>query len=134
MIWSKEFILRKFWDTSMTASKTTDLTQPPWTTFFPLHEVFSYNNWINEVASSGFIEISRNFKSRSHLPKKIILFDSMKALQKWWKLLFILSFRSLDICDALCDLVPCAQFKKREKHPWRNVTFSKVAGCSLQFY
>ena len=32
------------------------------------------------------------------------------------------------ICDVLCDLVPCAQFKKREKHPWRSVNFSKVAG------
>ena len=32
------------------------------------------------------------------------------------------------ICDALRDLVPCAQFKKREKHPWRSVDFSKVAG------
>ena len=29
-------------------------------------------------------------------------------------------------------LVPCAQFKKREKHPWRSVTFSKVANWSLQ--
>ena len=34
---------------------------------------------------------------------------------------------SLD-CDAILDLVPIVQFKKREKHPWRNVTFSKVAG------
>ena len=32
------------------------------------------------------------------------------------------------ICVALRDLVPSAQFKKREKHPWRSVTFSKVAG------
>ena len=31
-------------------------------------------------------------------------------------------------CDALRDLVPFVQFKKREKHPWRNVNFSKVAG------
>ena len=31
------------------------------------------------------------------------------------------------ICGALRDLAPCAHFKKREKHPWRNVTFSKVA-------
>ena len=31
-------------------------------------------------------------------------------------------------CDALRDLVPFVQFKKREKHPWRSVTFSKVAG------
>ena len=31
------------------------------------------------------------------------------------------------ICGALRDLVLCAQFKKREKRPWRIVTFSKVA-------
>ena len=29
-----------------------------------------------------------------------------------------------NICDALCDLVPFLQFKKREKHPKRSVTFS----------
>ena len=38
--------------------------------------------------------------------------------------------------DALRDLVTFVQFKKREKHPWRSVTFSKVAvtllhGCFL---
>ena len=30
------------------------------------------------------------------------------------------------ICDALRDLVPLAQIKKCEKHPWKSVTFSKV--------
>ena len=29
-------------------------------------------------------------------------------------------------CDTLLDLVPFAQFKKGEKHPWKSVTFSKV--------
>ena len=42
--------------------------------------------------------------------------------------LFSLSF--LFETDALHDLVTFVQFKKRKKHPWRNVTFSKVAGCS----
>ena len=32
------------------------------------------------------------------------------------------------ICGALRDLVPFAQFKKREKHLWMSVNFSKVAG------
>ena len=32
------------------------------------------------------------------------------------------------MCDALPDLVAFVQFKKREKQPWRSVTFSKVAG------
>ena len=31
-------------------------------------------------------------------------------------------------CDALPDLVPFVQFKKREKHLWSSVTFSKLAG------
>ena len=26
----------------------------------------------------------------------------------------------------MCDLVLFAQFKKRKKHPWRSVTFTKV--------
>ena len=38
------------------------------------------------------------------------------------------------ICGALRDLVPFVQFKKREKHPWGSVNFSKVAGFSLQLY
>ena len=32
------------------------------------------------------------------------------------------------MCDALRDLVPFVRFKKREKHPWKSVNFSKVAG------
>ena len=32
--------------------------------------------------------------------------------------------------DALCDLVPFVQFKKREKHPWRSVNFNNVAGIN----
>ena len=31
------------------------------------------------------------------------------------------------ICDALRDLVSIVELKKREKHPWRSVDFSKVA-------
>ena len=37
------------------------------------------------------------------------------------------------ICDALRDFVTFVQFKKREKRPWRIVTFSKVAK-SLDFF
>ena len=39
-----------------------------------------------------------------------------------------------EICDALRDLIPLAQFKKCEKHLWSSVTFSKVAGFSLYLY
>ena len=38
------------------------------------------------------------------------------------------------ICDTLRNLVPFVQFKRREKHPWRTVNSSKVAGFSLQLY
>ena len=38
------------------------------------------------------------------------------------------------VCGALRDLVVFAQFKKREKHPWNSVNFTKVAGFSLQLY
>ena len=34
-------------------------------------------------------------------------------------------------CDILRDLVTSAQFKKREKHSWRNVKFSKIAGFTF---
>ena len=39
------------------------------------------------------------------------------------------------ICDALCDLVPFTQSKKREKHQWRSVTFSTTVlhGCLSRF-
>ena len=30
--------------------------------------------------------------------------------------------------EALRDFVPFAQFRKRDKHTWRSVNFSKVAG------
>ena len=33
---------------------------------------------------------------------------------------------NLLICDALSDLVPFVQIKKREKQPWSSVTFSKI--------
>ena len=38
------------------------------------------------------------------------------------------------ICGALRDLVPFVQFKKREKHPWRSVNFSKVAGAMYHIW
>ena len=43
-------------------------------------------------------------------------------------------FSMLDNIGSLRDLVPLVQFKNREKHPWRSVNFSKVAGFSLQLY
>ena len=46
-------------------------------------------------------------------------------------------FDGLNLCDAFRDLVPFVQFKKREIHPRKSVTFSKVAvwshGCFSRF-
>ena len=39
---------------------------------------------------------------------------------------------NIQACNALFNLVTFAQFKKRQKHPWRSVTFNKVPGFSLQ--
>ena len=40
---------------------------------------------------------------------------------------------TFEICSALRDLVPFVQFKKRQKHPYRTVNFSKIAGFSTKF-
>ena len=37
-------------------------------------------------------------------------------------------FKFPDLCDTLRGFVPFVQFEKREKTPWKSVTFSKVAG------
>ena len=50
---------------------------------------------------------------------------------KWVNHFFGVLLNSVNIRDifgALRDLVPFVQFKKRVKHPWRSVNFSKVAG------
>ena len=61
----------------------------------------------------------------------LIIFAKNPFLDVWQNS----EYASLNIiCDALRDLVPFAQLWKREKHPWRKVTFSKVAGWSLQLY
>ena len=40
------------------------------------------------------------------------------------------SLFELYVWHALRDLVPFVQLKKREKHPWKSVAFSKAAGWS----
>ena len=55
------------------------------------------------------------------------------------EILYIKSFKNfhseiiriISIWDPLCDLVPLVQFKKREKHPWRNLSFSKVVDWNV---
>ena len=40
----------------------------------------------------------------------------------------------LDFISMFRDLIPVVHFKKRERHPWRSFSFSKVASRSLQLY
>ena len=55
----------------------------PISTFIP-----SKNNWNNKV-----MEVDSYFKSDCHPPKKIILFALMKAIGKWWNMLFTSSWK-----------------------------------------
>ena len=52
--------------------------------------------------------------------------STLQELNCWCRVHAIIEY------DALHDLVPVAQFKKRIKHTWRSATFSKAAGFSLE--
>ena len=70
------------------------------------------------------------------LSTKILIFDTKMCISKIDVLLVTIvtpksTVLSTKIFDVLCDLVPFVQFKKREKHRWRTVTFSKVAGLKV---
>ena len=53
-----------------------------------------------------------------------------KVLKQTFRPLFFRHFKVF-VCDTLHDLVLLVQFRKCEKHPWRNITFTKVAGFSI---
>ena len=59
------------------------------------------------------------------------LFGLMKLSYILWH--FKLARKKLYLFLTLLNL-RIRLFKEHEKHPWRNVTFSKVAGCSLPFF
>ena len=93
---------------------------------------------------------SKGIENNKICPQKPPLFNKHRPARSWktlitnishlvliWLLLLLkpvalfLDYCSfIWICDVLRDLAPFAQLKKREKHPWRSVTFSKVAGFS----
>ena len=56
----------------------------------------------------------------------VVLFSTSLALISFLNGLILSQLHFMR--DALRDLVPFMQFKKREKHPWRSVSFSNVAG------
>ena len=64
-----------------------------------------------------FIRANHLFNGHQSICSKVLFFPPLTPLSA-----------IMGICDALHDFIPFVQFKKREKHPWRSVTFSKVAG------
>ena len=50
---------------------------------------------------------------------------------KYYLYLNFITKERMNKWDTLRGLVPFVQFKKREKHPWRSGTFSKVAAATL---
>ena len=52
------------------------------------------------------------------------------VIKKWLTALGVMLTQQI-LCDMLRDLVLFVQFKKREKHPYRSITVSKI---SLQLY
>ena len=66
--------------------------------------------------------------TKSHAQGKIISNICIVYCILW---VFTYCYSQQMIHDALRDLIPFLQFKKREKkNPWRSVNFSKVAGRS----
>ena len=64
-----------------------------------------------------------------------MIVESIIFLIVFYLVFFVISacvehFDRKKICDALCNLILFVQLKKCEKHLWRKVTFSKVAGNS----
>ena len=72
------------------------------------------------LGASGGVTATQKPPAKFDIPKK-----TLDTSLQWPK---------SHICDALQHLVPFEQFKKCKQHPWRSVTFSKVAGFRLQLY
>ena len=81
---------------------------------------------------------SLNVGSYIYLKRK----SNIKKADFWWSFLYPMQICLLGnilwLWDALHDLLPFKQLKKREQHPWRNDTFNllKVTllhGCFSRF-
>ena len=81
--------------------------------------------WIPE----GMYGIKKNCHSRSGMD--VLSPPPPPCNQKFFEYVHWDIIRTQQSQDR-CHLVPFVQFKKREKHPWRSFTFSKVAGFRLQ--
>ena len=70
-----------------------------------------------EPLRGGTLFFTTKLPSILSFPKKLLstIFQFSGIDSKFWY-------------DNLLDLIPFVQFKKREKHPWRNIAFGKDKG------
>ena len=90
-------------------------------------------NWTKEISYVIFLLVWRH----NHLQKLLQsykIFSGSSLMDDNLDPTLLLKSQPVKICGTLGDLVSFVQFKKCEKHPWRSVTFSKVAWFSLQLY
>ena len=93
--------------------------------------LYVFFSLINNFPEFGSQDLSNHWKLprfcewKPRLPKmdpKVTKFFSKRC----WKIFFLSTN-----CDVLRNLVPFVQLKKREKHSWRCVTFSKALKVTL---
>ena len=100
-----------------------------------LNELTKYRNFLwNLKKKYIFLMISELIHLNSLNIRSEILRLCLSFAEIYRFMMHLLCFYYQDVCGALRDLVPFVQFKKLEKHSWRNVTLSKVVVKSLDFY
>ena len=92
--------------------------------FFPLPNIPT----IHFLQCYTIVQLPNTYKSPLSNLRNFLAIVSHLRMMKNALYLTSKSFFVHKICGVLRDLVAFAQFKKREKHPWRSVNFSKVAG------
>ena len=103
-----------------------------WTNFTPFSNVSTVDFEKNIFAGTYYlwheIELYEWLipKTRLLLSLKIKKKRQLNSKKKFCKWVALRQVRT-----QMCDLVPFVQFKKRDKHRWRTVTFSKVAGWGV---
>ena len=79
------------------------------------------------------------YKLQEYRKRKFLMDPWLRMSYEYKVIRYVIGFCACNVLTAfifgaLRDLVPFLQFKKREKHPWRSVNFSKVSDFSLQLY
>ena len=87
-------VLESFFNKVADIRPATLLKRDSYTGVFLLHLLHFEHLFLQDSSitfSSLIITTSGHLKSYSHLPKKVVLFSSLKALWNWWKMFFISS-------------------------------------------